>query len=208
MKYMKITYLLLAVVLIFLGCKNDNPQNAIIIHNYAADGGLRILNPNTPLDTFEFYNQNGDTITNETFKGDIYVTDFFFTRCPSICVPMAVQMKRIYDKYAKNDGIKLLSHSIDIKGDSIPVLKKYEQKLKVSAPKWHFVTGKRADIYEMAKQYMVHAVEDEDAPGGYDHNGFLVLVDGKGQIRGYCNGTDEAAVTQFMEDMDKLIDEK
>lgn len=209
---MKTQFIFLAVVLLLLGCKPNTDNNAIIVHEnnrYAADGKLRVLNPNVPFDTFEFYNQNGDTITNETLKGKVYIADFFFTRCPSICVPMAVQMKRIYDKYENDDRVLLLSHSIDTRGDSIPVLKAYEQKLGVAANKWHFVTGKTKDIYKMAKQYMVYAEEKEDAPGGYEHNGMFALVDKQGQIRSFCtDGTKDWVVDQFIEDIDKLLNEE
>jgi len=206
---MKINIFFLAIICLTIACDSaKGPEDAIVIGRYAADGGLRILNPNAPLDTFQFYNQDGEEITNETFKDKIYVADFFFSRCPSICIPMAQQMKRIHDKYIDNDRIMLLSHSIDTRGDSIPVLKKYEQKLGVSSDKWHFVTGKTIDIYNMAEQYMVYAEEKDDAPGGYEHNGMFVLVDGKGQLRTFCNGTDEEAVDQFMGDIDKLLDEK
>lgn len=184
---------------------NVDNGDAIIIHERAADGGLRIIKDS--LSDFAFVNQEGDSVTNASLAGKMYVTDFFFTRCPSICPKMSQQMLRIHDKYADRDDIVLLSHSIDTRGDSIPVLKKYAEKLEVTADRWHFVTGDHDLIYQMAEEYMIAANVDENAPGGYEHSGIFVLVDGQGRIRGYCNGTDEEAVTAFMNDIDLLMNE-
>lgn len=194
------------MALLFASCGgNVDNGDAIIIHERAADGGLRVIKDS--LSAFAFVNQEGDTVSNATLAGKIYVTDFFFTRCPSICPKMSQQMLRIHDKYRDNDQIVLLSHSIDTRGDSIPVLKKYADKLEVNADKWHFVTGDHDLIYQMAAEYMIAANVDESAPGGYEHSGMFVLVDGAGHIRGYCNGVDEEAVTQFLKDIDLLLDE-
>lgn len=206
---MKINWILglglgMSLLMVACGGQVDN-GDAIIIHERAADGGLRVIKDS--LSAFSFVNQEGDTVSNETLAGKIYVTDFFFTRCPSICPKMSQQMLRIHDKYIDNDKIVLLSHSIDTRGDSIPVLKKYAEKLDVQAPKWHFVTGEHDLIYQMAAEYMIAANVDENAPGGYEHSGMFVMVDGAGKIRGYCNGVDEEAVTVFLKDIDLLLDE-
>lgn len=202
----KILYIVFAI-LIFSACASeDDNRSGIIIHQKAADGGLRILKTSFP--DFSFQNQNGDVVTQADFKDKIYVVDFFFTRCPSICVPMARQMKRIYDKFERNDKVRLLSHSIDTRNDTIPVLKEYEQKLSVAAPKWNFVTGNFDDIEKMAKEYMVAANVDENAPGGYNHSGKFILIDSKGQMRGFCDGTSEETVDEFIKDIDQLLNEK
>ena len=203
---MKNILLLLGLGLILFSCKDTSKNtHGFEIHETGKDGELLVLRDSV-LD-FTFYNQDGDTITKETVKDKIYITDFFFSRCPSICPKMALQMLRIYDKYKENENILLISHSIDTRGDSIPRLKKYEQKLDVSAPKWHFVTGEHEDIYKMAKEYMIGANVDENSPGGYDHSGMFVMVDKKGQVRGFCDGTNEEAVTEFLTEIDKLLDE-
>lgn len=204
---MRIIGLLLFVFLVAsCGSNSVDPSQAIIVHERGEGGKLKVIKDSIP--SFSFVNQNRDIITNETFKGKIYVTDFFFTTCPSICVPMSKQMSRIYDKYEKNDRVMLLSHSIDTKNDTIEALKDYEEKLGVSAKKWHFVTGDWDEIERMAAVYMIAANVDKDAPGGYNHSGMFILVDEKGRIRGFCNGTDEAAVSILMEDMDILLNEK
>ncbi|MGB0864293.1 MAG: SCO family protein [Saprospiraceae bacterium] len=203
---MRIIGLLMLVLLVAsCGSNSVDPNQVIIVHE-KDKGKLKVIKDSIP--SFSFVNQNNDTITNETFKGKVYVTDFFFTTCPSICVPMSKEMSRIYDKYKNDDRVMLLSHSIDTKNDTVEVLKDYETKLDVSADKWHFVTGDWEEIKKMAAVYMIAANIAKDAPGGYEHSGMFVLVDRKGQIRGFCNGTDEAAVSILMEDMDLLLDEK
>lgn len=156
---------------------------------------------------FSFMNQDSTTITNTTFAGKIYVTDFFFISCPTICPKVKKQMLRIYEKFKDEDRLKLLSHTIDTKHDTIPRLKFYAENLGVSADRWHFVTGNKDDIFDIAEDYMSIVVEDASAPGGFDHSGWLILVDEERHVRSYCNGTKEEDVTKFMEDISKLLSE-
>lgn len=155
---------------------------------------------------FEFINQDSMVVNNETFKDKIYVADFFFTSCPTICPKTAQQMLRLYERYKDEDRVVLLAHSIDTKRDTVGRLKEYANGLEVSAPKWHFVTGEKADIYNIADDYMSIAIEDPDAPGGFDHSGWFILVDKDRHIRSFCNGTDPESVDDFMEDIDWLLD--
>jgi protein SCO1/2 len=157
--------------------------------------------------TFSFINQDGQTVTDKTFEGKIYVTDFFFTTCPSICPKMKQQMLRIYEKYKNDDRILILSHSIS-REDSVPVLKEYAKKIKIESKKWHLVTGKWEDIEKMAKQYFIGVQEDADEPGGYLHNGNFVLIDKQKHIRAVCDGTNPKEVEKFLTDIDILLNEK
>ena len=156
---------------------------------------------------FSFVNQDSTLITNATFEGKIYVMKEFFTSCPTICPKTAQQMLRLYEHYENEDRFSLLAHSIDVKRDSVGRLKEYADRLGVSAPKWHFVTGDKDEIYDIASDYMSIAKEDPDAPGGFDHSGWFILVDENRHIRSFCNGTDEEAVTKFMKDIDQLLKE-
>lgn len=160
------------------------------------------------VEDFTFVNQNGDSISQADFKGKIYIADFFFTHCPLQCPTMKVQMKRIYDKYEDSDNVVLLSHTIDPKNDTVPALHEYARKLGVTAPKWQFVTGKHLDIYRMAKEYFITVIEEKDEPGGYAHSPQFMLVDGKGRIRGHCNGLEAEEVTVFLTQIDQLLHEK
>jgi protein SCO1/2 len=173
-------------------------------------GETRIIEGDTVYHTirdFSFLNQDSQWVNNETFAGKLYVVDFFFTSCPTICPKVKRQMLRIHDKYAKNENVLLLSHTIDPKRDTVGKLKIYSEALGVLPGKWHFVTGDKMDIYGIAADYFSIAIEDPDAPGGFDHSGRLILVDGQGRIRSFCNGTDEDEVTDFMRDIDVLLNE-
>lgn len=156
---------------------------------------------------FSFINQDSVFITNKTYEGKIYVSDFFFTACPTICPQMAAQLLRIYKKYEDNDQVMILSHSIDPVRDSVPRLKDYASKLGVSSDKWSFVTGIRTEIYDIAEDYFSIAMEDDEAPGGFNHSGRIILIDWNGHIRSFCDGTDTGEVNGLMKDIDKLIKE-
>ncbi|MBP6387227.1 MAG: SCO family protein [Pseudarcicella sp.] len=157
---------------------------------------------------FKFINQDGDTISEKTVKGKIYVADFFFTSCPTICPTMKTQMLKIYKKYLNNSQVMLLSHTIDPSNDSPEVLKNFAENLHVNTQKWQFVTGKKEDIYKIGqKSYMVSAVDDPSQPGGIVHSGGFVLVDTKLRIRGIYDGTEPKKVEQLMLDIDLLLSE-
>lgn len=157
---------------------------------------------------FRFASQYGDTVSAATFNGKIYVADFFFTTCPTICPKMKVQLKRVYAKYKGNPEVMLLSHTIDPNHDTVPVLKEFAQELGVTGRQWLFVTGDREKIYDIGQNfYMVTAKEDASAAGGVVHSGAFVLVDKAKHVRGVYDGTTEEGVDRLMTDMDKLLAE-
>lgn len=155
---------------------------------------------------FSFINQNGDTISNENYKDKIYVSNFFFTTCPTICPTTSRQMLRIYDKYENDDRIQLLSHTLDPKRDTIQALFNYANNLEVEAPKWNFVTGTKSELHGIVDEYFNIVIEDESAPGGINHSGKIVLVDQNGHIRSFCEGTDPNDVDRFLDDIDILLE--
>ena len=114
-------------------------------------------------------------------------------------------MLRIHDKFKAQNDLLLLSHSIDTKYDTIPRLKKYATNLGVTSDKWHFVTGEKDAILNIAEDYFNIAMEDDDAPGGYNHSGRLILVDKNRRIRAFCDGTDSESVDKFMVDIEHLL---
>ena len=148
---------------------------------------------------FELTDQDSRKVTNATFKGKIYVAGFFFTSCPTICPKMQVQMQRFHEKFRDNpDDVLLLSHSIDPKYDTPPVLKIYAENLDAESKKWYFVTGDKEKIFEIGqKGYMVTAKDDKTAPGGILHSGALILVDRRQRIRGFYDGTQPNEVTNL-----------
>jgi protein SCO1 len=174
-------------------------------------GKFQVVNEDTVYHTippFEFIDQDSNLITNETFEGKWYIADFFFTSCPTICPRVKQQLMRIYEKYEQEDRLKFLSHSIDTKRDSVPVLKKYSDKLGITSERWHLVTGDKSSIYKMAPEYFSIAIEDENSPGGYDHSGYIVLIDPERHIRGFCDGTIPEEVDKFMKIIRVALDEK
>lgn len=157
---------------------------------------------------FRVHNQDGEVVTNETFADKIYVADFFFATCPSICPIMAAQMLRVYEQYKDNENVKLISHTIDPKHDSIPVLKDYAEKLGASSSTWHFVRASKDSIYSLAEQsYMVRAAEDQFAPGGFIHSGAFALVDNQRRIRGIYDGTRAEDIDRLMREIEILLKE-
>ena len=158
---------------------------------------------------FKFINQDGAEVTNKTFEGKIYVSDFFFTTCPTICPVMKKQMLRVYEKYKENLQVGILSHTIDPRHDSVQVLREYATRLGINNPMWQFVTGEKDKIYEIGeKAYYVTAGEDSTAAGGIIHSGAFILVDKKRRVRGLYDGTKEEDVTKLLKDMEVLLNEK
>lgn len=157
---------------------------------------------------FKFINQDGDSISQDFFKDKIYIADFFFTSCPTICPVMKTQMIRIFEKFKDHPDFLILSHTIDSRHDSVAVLKKYKEKLGIKGSQWQFVTGEQKEIYDIAlKSYMVSALEDKEAveDGGFVHSGAFVLVDKNKHVRGIYDGTKEKEVDKLIHDIELLF---
>jgi protein SCO1/2 len=207
-------YIMTAVLLSFVlaGCNQQTENESLPVY-----GRKKIVeNQDGSFDTlyhtiapFKFVDQDSVIITNEKVEGKIYVADFFFTSCPSICPIMKTQMLRVYDKFKDNPSFTILSHSIDPEYDTVALLKDYAARLGVTdSERWHFLTGSKEEIYNLGQtSYMVTAAEDSDAPGGYIHDGAFLLVDKEGRIRGVYDGTKAEQVDDLMNDIVKLFDE-
>lgn len=159
---------------------------------------------------YSFVDQDSIEVTPSTFQNKIYVADFFFGTCPTICPVMKQQMLRVYDAYKDNPNFAILSHTIDPEHDTVAYLKDFSVKLGVPDNQtWHFVTGDKDEIYEIgsAAGYMVPVGEDADAPGGYIHSGAFILVDQERRIRGFYDGTKPMDVTALINDIPKLLAE-
>ncbi len=157
---------------------------------------------------FKFLNQDSLWVSQKDMAGKIYVADFFFTTCPTICPKMKTQLLRIYDKFAEDDRVRILSHTIDPEYDGVRVLKDYAKKLNITSPRWNLVTGKKSDIYRLGKKsYMVTAQEDANEEGGFVHSGAFILVDQNRHVRGIYDGTKEEDVNHLIEDMTLLLKE-
>lgn len=183
----------------------ENEELPILGNRDVLDNGDTIFHK---IPDFSFVDQDSNIITNQTFENKIYVVDFFFIHCPSICPTVTKQMLRIYERFENNLEVVLLAHSIDTKNDTIPALKTYANKLGVKTEKWHFVTGEHDQIYELADDYFITARVDDSVPGGFDHSGRIILVDENRHVRSFCDGTNAESVNKFMEDIETLLNEQ
>lgn len=157
---------------------------------------------------FSFTDQQGRTVTHEDFNGHIYVTNFFFTSCPSICPKMTEQMQRIQEKFRNDTTLKLLSHTVDPARDSVSVLAEYASKAGADPGRWHFVTGHKQEIYEIAGDYFLFASDTGGEPShrGFIHSPMLVLVDKEKRIRAFCeDGTNYFEVDTLIGDIKNLL---
>lgn len=150
---------------------------------------------------FSLINQNGETITQENYNDKIYVADFFFTTCQTICPIMTDHMRQIQDELISDSDVLLLSHSVTPEIDSVAQLKRYAIKKGVNDTKWNLVTGDKKQIYELArKSYLAVKTDGDGGPFDMVHTENFMLIDKKKQIRGFYDGTNA-------EDIERLIDD-
>lgn len=154
---------------------------------------------------FKLINQNGDTISHADYADKIYIADFFFTTCPTICPVMTANMADIQQIIKGDDEVMLLSHSVTPEIDSVPQLKKYAIEKGVIDAKWNLVTGDKKQIYELARKSYLAVLTDGDG-GPYDmiHTENFILVDKERRIRGFYDGTSSEEVAQLLEDLKVL----
>lgn len=200
-----------SVSMVFIIYSIINPEKRLPVYNPAdvnprlVDKSVKHVRKNHKISDFSLINQNGENITHEDYKDKIYIADFFFTRCQSICPIMTNNMAKIQMKFKEDNSIKFLSHSVTPIMDSIPVLREYADMKGVIDSKWNVTTGVKKHIYELARK-SYFAVVDEGDGGVQDfiHTENFVLVDKKRQIRGYYDGTNEEEMTKLVEDI-KLL---
>jgi|SRR6476661_2928485 len=173
-------------------------------------------NPNGgPADTiyatapaFRVTNQAGQLVTNQTFAGQAYITDFFFATCPGICPKMQSELLKVFKKYKDDQRVAFLSLTIDPAHDSIPVLADYAQRLGVTDPKrWHFATTDKDTVFQLARGFFTAAQPDQTAPGGFAHNGTFALVDDQGHVRGLYDSLNPKEVERLFKELPILFDE-
>lgn len=199
---------LLFVGLLAVACKPNNAKQTLPILG-APQIVAKTVNGTSVNDTvyptigpFKFVNQYGDSISNKSLDGDIYVADFFFTSCPSICPIMHRNMLAVYNEFKNTGNFKIISHTIDPKYDSVKVLKKYADKLGITGNTWWFLQGTKEETYAIAdKSYLVAVKEDKGTPGGYIHSGYFVLIDKQKHIRGVYDGTNTDTVKKMISDI-------
>lgn len=157
---------------------------------------------------FAYANQYGDTIHTSFLRGKLHIANFFFTSCPTICPKTMRSMKFLAEHFGADTSIQFICYSIDYRKDSIPRLKDYYEKLQVNLPNFHLLQMPSKDeLKRVPQKYLSIASEDSTAAGGFDHSGWLILVDPELHIRSYCLGTDPKEVERFIKDIQRLKDE-
>ncbi len=199
--------LLLSAVIITLFYRALAPQKTLPVYQPVdfnpelVDSSLLHVKKYHTIADFSLTNQNGETITQEDYRGKIYIADFFFTTCPTICPIMTKNMADLQAELMEDEDVLLLSHSVTPLIDSVPRLKAYALEKGVVDRKWNLLTGDKKHIYELArKSYMVAKDDGDGGPFDMIHTENFVLVDKERRIRGIYNGTDQ-------EDMARLLDE-
>ena len=172
-----------------------------MVDNTLVDSTVQFVKKYHKIADFELVNQNGDTITQDDYPG-IYVADFFFTTCQTICPIMTEHMVQIQEKLKDDPSVKLLSHTVIPATDTVAQLKRYALEKGVNDSKWNLVTGPKKEIYDLARKSYL-AVKTQGDGGKYDmiHTENFMLIDSKKRIRGYYDGTDPEAIEDLLEDI-------
>jgi protein SCO1/2 len=201
----------LSVIIVILFYNALKPEERLPIYQpnmvsaTLVDSSMQYVRKYHSIADFKLVNQNGDTITQNTYADKIYVADFFFTTCPSICPVMTANLAEVQDEFKDDNEVLLLSHSVTPEIDSVAQLKKYAREKGVIDQKWNLVTGDKKQIYELArKSYM--AVMDDGDGGAYDmiHTENFMLIDKERRIRGYYDGTNKEEVEKLIRDIEIL----
>jgi protein SCO1/2 len=198
----------LIIIAFYSSCKSNDQTRLPILGERepvtkTVDGKTVTDTVYSTIPDFKFVNQYADTITSKSLNGKIYVADFFFTTCPSICPVMHRNMLNVYKEFKNDDNFRIISHSIDPKYDTVPVLKKYADKLGINGNTWWLLNGTKEQTYQIAKSYLV-SVQEKNPQGEYIHDGYFILVDKQKRLRGTYDGTDPAQVTKLIADIKTL----
>lgn len=182
--------------------------NPIDVNPRLVDVSVKNVQKNHTIAEFQLTNQNGELITNENYKDKIYIADFFFTRCQTICIAMAYNMSELQEFYKNDQDIMFLSHSVTPVMDSVPVLKEYALRKGVIDGKWNVTTGPKKHIYDLArKSYFAVLDEGEGDENDFIHTEQFVLIDKERRIRGFYDGTNKEDMKKIKQDIEILKEE-
>ncbi|MFT5736861.1 MAG: protein SCO1/2 [Maribacter sp.] len=210
-KLLGVVLLAISAVIVFLFYNALQPKKILKVYSPAmvneelvAEEVQHVRKYHTIAD-FSFTNQNGKTITQVDYQNKIYIADFFFTTCPTICPIMTKNMAAIQTEIIDNPEVLLLSHSVTPQIDSVTQLKKYALEKGVIDAKWNLVTGPKKDIYEIArKSYLAVKTDGDGGPFDMIHTENFILVDKERRIRGFYDGTKTEDIEKLLEDLNIL----
>ena len=178
------------------------------INSALVDESLRHQSGAHTIGDFELTNQLGQKVTPASFEDKVYVVDFFFTTCRSICPKMTTQLTRVQKAYESNEDLMLLSHSVLPDQDSVPVLYDYAEAYGADHNKWFFVTGNQSEIFALARKnyFAILPGSNDDEQDGFVHTENVILVDKEKRIRGFYDGTSTEEIDQLIDDIEILLD--
>ncbi len=203
--------LMLSAVIIYLFYNALKPKVVLPIYQPSmvnpelVDSTLQFVKKYHTIADFSLINQNGRTVTQDDYREKIYIADFFFTTCPSICPIMTQNMAEIQEQILNQNDVLLLSHSVTPEIDTVAQLKKYALEKGVDDAKWNLVTGDKKQIYELArKSYLAVKTDGDGGPFDMIHTENFILVDKERRIRGFYDGTKAEEVAQLIADLEIL----
>jgi len=208
MKLNQTLSLLISCAIFFAACNTTADKKQLLLPVY---GEKKKSNKDTIYHTigdFSFTNQHGETVNKKTVENKIYVADFFFATCQSICPEMSTNLKDVQKAFENDDTLLILCHTVNPMHDTVEVLNIYGNVYGAKKDKWHFLTGNKKQIYDLAKtSYLVNALEEDGSPEGFLHSELLLLIDKKGRIRGMYDGTDKVQVQKLIKEIKLLKQE-
>lgn len=211
LKYIGIALFIVSSIIVYLFMDAVQPQKLLPVYQPSmvnfelVDSTMQHIKKYHTIADFALTNQNGELVTQKDYEDKIYIADFFFTTCPTICPIMTKNMADIQDKIKGDDDVLLLSHSVTPDIDSVPQLKKYAQEQGVLDDKWNLVTGDKKQIYELArKSYLAVKTDGDGGPFDMIHTENFILVDKSRRIRGFYDGTNTEEMEDLMSDLEIL----
>lgn len=212
-RYLAVTLVILSGIIIILFYNALNPEKIlpvyqpVMVNAELVDSSIQHIKKYHTIANFKLINQNGEIITQDNYKDKIYIADFFFTTCPSICPVMTDNMFKIQQHILNDDNVMLLSHSVTPVIDSVAQLKKYALEKGVNDKKWNLVTGDKKQIYELArKSYLAVKSDGNGDADDMTHTENFMLIDKEKRIRGFYDGTDAEEIEKLLSDL-KLLKE-
>ena len=198
--------ILICSIVFYFGCTEK--KSSVLLPIY---GEKKIISGDTiyhQIASFNLTNQIGQVVNQNTTKNKIYIANFFFATCQSICPMMSNQLQEVQKAFLADDSVLILSHSVNPLHDTVAVLSNYADTYGAKTNKWHLLTGNKKQIYDLAKtSYLVNAFEDDGSPEGFLHSELFLLIDKKARIRGMYDGTNTAEVKKLIEDVKLLKQE-
>ena len=210
-KWFLVIVTVLSTIILSLFYSALKPKKSLPIYNPSmvnpelVDSTVQYISKYHSIADFSFTNQNGKIITQKDYDGKIYVADFFFTTCGSICPKMTTNLVEVQKVFINNPKVMLLSHTVFPETDSVPILKEYAIKNGVIDSKWNLVTGDKKQIYTMArKSYLAVKLGKPEELYDMVHTENFVLVDSKRRVRGFYDGTKKEDIERLIEDINFL----